>query len=176
MAYSLSVDTVRTNREILEAILLVVVEKGEELHIDVAPERLTNEQYKMFQLLKSAEVFIEEFDGRFAELRGQVRVTLEKDHLLIRPKSGRVSAPRRRNEVMALADLGKYRGNMAILEFFPSAGFDLEKFKQSCLDLGWRAYVDMKEDRQADGSLRFPVDRVESGEDVMKKLGFGDFG
>lgn len=175
MGYSLTPQLVRANRETLEAIMKVVVEHGEELMFDAAPEELAKEQYKLFQLLKAAEVFHEEFGGKFVTLKKAVKVRLDGRKIVVRPKEMSAAlriTPRRRDEKSAVQFLAGYSGNMAVVEFFPSSSFSLEEFQEAVRAVGWEVYINLEEDVQEDGSIRAPADRVEERESVMKRMGF----
>lgn len=175
MGYWLRPQIVREYENMFRLIQKKVVEKGEEIRLKPAADKLSSERYKLNQALKCAEVFKEELGGKFAGLKEQVKVTVDSSSLeiVILGKRERVSESIvKANETIALQQLESYRGELTVLNFFPSPSFDPDSFRARAESIGFRVHLDIEEDTQEDGSIMCPAERIEEKTDPLRELGF----
>lgn len=78
MSYYLRAGLVEENKAILE-LIQQALSNGEELTLDVKPERLYQDQWKLRRVLKATECYFDEAEGRYVGLGASVTVSTKSD-------------------------------------------------------------------------------------------------
>jgi hypothetical protein len=161
------------NRALLDSILRAA-DEGRSLPLSVKEgANISTEQYRLRRLLSACDAHRTAVGGRFAGLgqRVSLRTFPERGVIEVRPIAA-ISVERfRPSEKDAIDFLIEQRGTMALVEFWPSPTFSLEKFSSDALKSGWRVVGETKEESE-DGKLSFAAEKVES-EVSSSKVGFG---
>lgn len=169
MGYNPSPSMVKRYVHYLQHIESMVSEERE-ARFTFPAEALGRERDRMHAILKSAERFTTEFDGRFAYLRNVVQVSVDWDQslLIVRPKRASIkplSNVVHPNEYTALEEIALVPSDHAlhVLKFRPTPNFNLATFESQLGRLGWTIRV--QEDDPGDPDDPFiPIPARKAGE------------
>lgn len=145
MGYNIKPGLVDANIDTLASIKASIM-KGELAIFPCAPAELSALQYRIFKLLKAAELFRTEGGGEYVGLRAATRVIMDAATSSIRVMPNSQASlkivQRQPNEVEAVAKLDSFPGDMTDIEFVPSNTFTVDKLAQLVADKGWELHQD----------------------------------
>lgn len=147
MGYSIRKGMVEENKEFLQS-LQMKISKGESYFLRVDAERISAVVYRLHNILKAANVLINECGGVFKDLRSQVQIKINYERLWVelRPVSRltgksilQSATPVEPGEGDMLAMLQQSENTgMITLQFKPSINFNLQQFSFDCVEIGFK--------------------------------------
>lgn len=163
MGYATKPHLIHENVPLLERIL-ERIDRGEELRFRVEDNaEISSEQYKLRRILAACDNHPLELGGKFARLGKRVTLRIDGTNGLIIASPRTSSSPSleefRANESDALDFLSSAKGELTILEFFPSSSFRAEEFERRAEKLGWKVFVDLIE-KDEKGKVSLPAERI----------------
>lgn len=167
MGYNLRREHVRQGEATL-AEIKQAIEHGRPAVFPSEPNELTTLQYRLFKLLKAAELFRDELNGEYAGLRAATRIKLDTANCCIRvepiagaPLTIRALQP---TEHEAVNKLDSYPGSMTDIEFVPSSSFSEDSLAELVAAKGWSLYRESRFDVPDSDRIAYFCERVDQSE------------
>ena len=128
------------------------VETGTSLIVETEGSELTNTHYRLNQLLKVTELFPSMYDGKYANLRRDLRLQVSPRGIIIKPVAlkqvsrapeeyGSAPVPSVSggvpDEGSALSYLASFKGTMPMVRFKASEGWDRDKWISQVEKMGY---------------------------------------